>query len=122
MGTGQLIREKGDGHRSEWKDRIDRFKKSCNGRRNRTVRDDTENKYTASRGGVCAGSRFPERYSYFDQMDVIISATASPHYTITKQRFSEHIRTKKAKGSCPIFAVPDGFGKKYQRYGWCSVL
>ena len=40
---------------------------------------------------------FSERYSYFDQMDVIISATASPHYTITKQRFSEHIRTKKPR-------------------------
>lgn len=40
---------------------------------------------------------FSERYSYFDQMDVIISATASPHYTITKQKFSEHIRTKKPR-------------------------
>ncbi|PNV63216.1 glutamyl-tRNA reductase [Clostridium sp. chh4-2] len=32
---------------------------------------------------------YDERYSYMDDMDVIISATSSPHYTVTKNHFEK---------------------------------
>ena len=40
---------------------------------------------------------YKERYQYIDDMDVIISATASPHYTITKKHFLDHIKTLKKR-------------------------
>lgn len=40
---------------------------------------------------------YEERYDYMEQMDVVISATASPHYTITKKRFLSHIKTRKKR-------------------------
>lgn len=38
---------------------------------------------------------YKDRYDYVDQMDVIISATASPHYTLTGTRVKEHMKTDK---------------------------
>ncbi|MDO4942101.1 MAG: glutamyl-tRNA reductase [Lachnospiraceae bacterium] len=49
------------------------------------------------RGIVFTQVLFEDRYQFFDQMDVIISATSSPHYTITKRKFEEHISTKKQR-------------------------
>jgi len=40
---------------------------------------------------------FEERYCLMDQMDVVISATSSPHYTITKQKLQEYMRTDKRR-------------------------
>lgn len=40
---------------------------------------------------------YDERYQYMDGADVIISATASPHYTITKERWMESIVTEKPR-------------------------
>ena len=48
---------------------------------------------------------YEKRYEYLDEMDVIISATASPHYTITEQGFSNAI-TKRKKRVCIDLAVP----------------
>ena len=48
---------------------------------------------------------YEKRYEYLDEMDVIISATASPHYTITEQEFSNAI-TKRKKRICIDLAVP----------------
>jgi glutamyl-tRNA reductase len=40
---------------------------------------------------------YEDRYHYMDAMDVIISATSSPHYTITKEKWLHHIRTQKPR-------------------------
>lgn len=40
---------------------------------------------------------YEQRYEYMDDMDVVISATTSPHYTITKKRFLSHIKTQKKR-------------------------
>lgn len=48
-------------------------------------------------GGECVYVPFSDRYAYFEEMDVIISATASPHYTIIKQKFEEQLQTEKQR-------------------------
>lgn len=58
-------------------------------------------------GGHCSGRHYrtesykaiayEERYRYMDEADVIISATASPHYTITKERWLENITIRKPR-------------------------
>ncbi|MCI8375399.1 MAG: glutamyl-tRNA reductase [Lachnospiraceae bacterium] len=40
---------------------------------------------------------YKERYSYVDEMDVIISATSSPHYTLTYHKLRERIHTEKSR-------------------------
>lgn len=46
---------------------------------------------SAAERGVCRVLPYEERYRYMAGMDVIISATASPHYTITKKRFADAV-------------------------------
>lgn len=40
---------------------------------------------------------YQERYNYVDEMDVIISATASPHYTMACSKVQERLRTDKVR-------------------------
>jgi glutamyl-tRNA reductase len=40
---------------------------------------------------------YENRYEFMDDMDVIISATSSPHYTITRQQFIESTETEKTR-------------------------
>ena len=40
---------------------------------------------------------YEKRYQYMEQMDVIISATKSPHYTVTKEQLSKHISCEKKR-------------------------
>lgn len=40
---------------------------------------------------------YQKRYAYMDEADVIISATKSPHYTITAKAFQSHIQTQKPR-------------------------
>lgn len=40
---------------------------------------------------------YEERYQWMDRMDVIISATSSPHYTVTREHWSKSITTKKQR-------------------------
>lgn len=40
---------------------------------------------------------YEQRYQYMDRADIIISATTSPHYTITCHELKEHIRTEKER-------------------------
>ena len=40
---------------------------------------------------------YEQRYAYADKMDVIISATASPHYTLTKDRWEAAVVTEKLR-------------------------
>lgn len=38
---------------------------------------------------------YEERYHYMDEMDVIVSATMSPHFTVTKNHFLRYLKTEK---------------------------
>lgn len=40
---------------------------------------------------------YEERYEWLDKMDIIISATSSPHYTITKEHFVKCRKTQKLR-------------------------
>ncbi len=40
---------------------------------------------------------YKERYSYLDEMDVVISATSSPHYTLTYDRAAKEMKTCKPR-------------------------
>lgn len=40
---------------------------------------------------------YQDRYAYVDQMDAVISATASPHYTMVYTRVKEHLVTEKPR-------------------------
>lgn len=40
---------------------------------------------------------YKERYSYVDEMDVVISATSSPHYTLTCHKLRERIHRSKPR-------------------------
>lgn len=48
---------------------------------------------------------YSDRYQFADEMDVIISATASPHYTLTKEGWQSNI-TKKRRRILIDMAVP----------------
>lgn len=48
--------------------------------------------------GICFKEiPYEERYEALDAMDVVISATASPHYTITEQGYKRAVKTKKKR-------------------------
>lgn len=51
------------------------------------------------------------RYDYLDKMDVIISATASPHYTLTYSKIKKSIETPKSRVFVDL-AVPMDIEKK----------
>ena len=40
---------------------------------------------------------YEERYEWLDKMDIVISATSSPHYTITKEHFAKCRKTQKLR-------------------------
>lgn len=40
---------------------------------------------------------FSERYQYMEQADVIVSATISPHYTVTKQAYLKAVTTRRPR-------------------------
>ena len=57
--------------------------------------------------------RYEERYQWMDQMDVIISATASPHYTVTRERFEQHQTIRKKRVFFDL-AVPQDIEESLQ--------
>ena len=51
---------------------------------------------------MCIRDRFTtidyeDRYEYLDQMDVVISATSSPHYTLTYSKMKKQLTTAKRR-------------------------
>lgn len=40
---------------------------------------------------------YEERYHYMDEMDVVVSATVSPHFTVTKNHFLRYLKTEKKR-------------------------
>lgn len=55
---------------------------------------------------------YADRYAYLDNMDIIISATASPHYTLTAQKTAAALKTEKKRIFIDL-AVP----KDIEEYG-----
>lgn len=50
---------------------------------------------------------YRNRYDYLDQADVVISATSSPHYTLTAKRVKEALHTAKERLFLDISMPPD---------------
>ena len=50
---------------------------------------------------------YNERYEWLDMMDVIISATSSPHYTITLDRVKRALTTEKCRVFIDLAVPPD---------------
>lgn len=57
----------------------------------------THRRKIAGDGLIFTQIPYQERYRYADDMDVIISATSSPHYTITTHDYHEAVKTKKKR-------------------------
>lgn len=54
---------------------------------------------------------YQDRYDYMDEADVILSATASPHYTVTAGKAGEAMRTKKQRLFLDVSVPADIDGK-----------
>lgn len=50
---------------------------------------------------------YEERYRYLDAMDVVASATASPHYTLTAYGLKQNLRTQKQRVLLDLAVPPD---------------
>lgn len=50
---------------------------------------------------------YEERYAYMDGMDAVISATAGPHYTVTKKQLAPALRQEKERLFLDISMPPD---------------
>ena len=59
---------------------------------------------------------YEERYEHIDEMDVIISSTASPHYVLTYNRIKNSIKTEKPRVFVDL-AVPMDIEKKITELG-----
>ncbi len=62
--------------------------------------------YQSSDSGV-ENVDYQERYRYLEEADAVISATSSPHYTLTAKRVQEAIRTPKERLFLDISMPPD---------------
>ncbi len=60
------------------------------------------------------------RYRYMDQADIIISATSSPHYTVTGHELSENLHTDKERLFLDL-AVPMDIDKDIVKLGRISI-
>lgn len=54
---------------------------------------------------------YEERYAYMDEMDAVISATSSPHYTVTKSQLAPMLRQEKERLFLDISVPPDMDGE-----------
>ena len=50
---------------------------------------------------------YEERYQWMDEMDVIISATSSPHYTMTAYEMEQHVKKVKERVFLDLAVPPD---------------
>ncbi|MBR5047641.1 MAG: glutamyl-tRNA reductase [Eubacterium sp.] len=62
---------------------------------------------------------YADRYEYVDQMDVLISATSSPHYTLTYNKLVRHMTTEKKRVFVDL-AVPMDIDPKIGDLDRCS--
>lgn len=64
---------------------------------------------------------YQNRYEYLDEADVIISATSSPHYTITAGKAKEAIHTAKKRLYLDV-SVPADIDEKIALMEGCSLI
>ncbi len=50
---------------------------------------------------------YEDRYLWMDKMDVVVSATSSPHYTVTAYEAEQHIKTRKERVFLDLAVPPD---------------
>lgn len=74
-----------------------------------TMRDVKETKTVTDSHSGSSYTHLPydERYSYIDQMDVIISATSSPHYTLTYEKVRQAVSDDKRRAFMDLAVPPD---------------
>lgn len=74
-------------------------------------------------GGRYLELPYGERYEWLDQMDVIISATSSPHYTMTLEKVKKALITEKHRVFVDL-AVPPDIDKRVRELsntGYCNM-
>lgn len=64
---------------------------------------------------------FSNRYKFMDWADVVISATSSPHYTVTKDELKENIKTKKPRLFIDL-AVPNDIDSAIKEMENCRLF
>lgn len=64
---------------------------------------------------------YEERYEYLDNMDVVISATSSPHYTFTYNKMKKNMTTEKARVFVDL-AVPMDIDPKVDTIEGCTYF
>ncbi len=64
---------------------------------------------------------FSKRYDYIDNADIIISATSSPHYTITKNEFLKNVKTNKKRLFIDL-AVPNDIDTAIGDINMCTLF
>ncbi len=67
-----------------------------------------------------ADINYEDRYDYIDQMDVLISATSSPHYTLTFNKVARNMTTDKDRVFVDL-AVPMDIDPKIAGLGRCTT-
>lgn len=74
-----------------------------------TMRNVKETKTVTDSHGGCTYTEIPydERCQYLDEMDVVISATASPHYTLTYESVKKHLKSEKKRAFMDLAVPPD---------------
>lgn len=64
---------------------------------------------------------YQRRYDYMEEADVIISATSSPHYTVTAKKAQEAMRTPKERLFLDV-SVPADIDEKIGRAEHCRLI
>lgn len=64
---------------------------------------------------------FSERYRYMELADVIVSATVSPHYTVTKQAYCRAVQTEQPRMLVDL-AVPGDIDRELQTISGITFL
>lgn len=80
---------------------------------------------TVRNGGRLHGevkvTSYEDRYLAMDEADIIISATSSPHYTVTADRFLQQAKTKKKRLFVDV-AMPADMDCELEKTEGCKVI
>lgn len=66
----------------------------------------------------CRTISYQSRYAWLEQMDVIVSATSSPHYTLTRESWESHVKTAKQRVLIDL-AVPQDIDERIGELDGC---
>jgi glutamyl-tRNA reductase len=79
--------------------------KNLSGRKNLKLLAAARSRHLAESAGTAANISYEDRYRYLEEADVVISATTSPHYTLTFENCKKALKTEKPRLFLDI-AVP----------------